>query len=503
MFRPPKSALRRAGDDFAGTFPGGLIWSLRTTPIPVCVLTAALLPAISPLWQAIPLPARLYSGEAARKHLPATMPGGIAISDFDGDGLPDIFLPNGGDLPSGLKTQPGHSDRLFRNRGRMQFEDVTAASGLVGRHYAFGAAVADYDRDGHPDLLVSHLHGVTLYRNKGGAVFEDVTKQSGVDNHGRWSIGAAWFDCDNDGDADLYITNYVRWNAAAEPECRTAGRIDFCHPRFYEPQPGALFRNNGDGTFTDISEASGIGKHPGKGMAAVVADFDGDKRPDLFVTNDKMPAFLFRNVDGSRFEDIAFEAGVAVPADGKTVSGMGADVQDVDGDGRPDLIYTALRDETFPFYKGSVSGLDDVSGRSRMAPNSRPYAGWGIIFADLDNDGRPDIAASTGDALSGKVDPARAGLVVWFRNAGEGRFEPAQPLAPAAMHRGLVAADLDRDGCLDLVVTALDAAPVVLRNPCANRQGGRARRQWMGSTAVGYASSVWDESFSPPSSRSR
>ena len=427
------------------------------------------------------------------------MPGGVAVFDFDGDTLPDIFVPNGGDLPSGLKTSSSHNDRLFRNYGHMQFVDVTAKAGLGGKHYAFGAAVADYDNDGKPDLLVSHLHGVTLYRNKGDGVFTDVTKQAGFDDQGRWSVGAAWFDYDNDGNVDVYVTNYLEWDPSREPECRTAGRIDFCHPRYYEPQPGALFHNNGNGTFTDVSVASGISKYPGKGMGAVVADIDNDGRLDLFVTNDKMPAFLFRNKGGGIFEETAFEAGVAVPNDGKSISGMGADIQDFDGDGKPDLIYTALRDETFPLYQAARSGFTDVASRSRMGPNSRPYAGWGIAFADLDNDGKLDIVAATSDALSGKSDPARMGPVVWFRNQGNGRFEPGQPLTSPAMYRGLVAADMDLDGCIDLVVTALDASPRVLRNPCKGPKYLGAKRQWLGSTAVGYASSVWDASSSPSS----
>jgi hypothetical protein len=476
---------------------------LQKLSIAIGLLGGALVTAAPPLWQVTTLPTSLHNDERARKHLPATMPGGLAVFDFDGDGLLDIFVPNGGDLPSGLKTQTAHSDRLFRNRGRMQFEDLTAKSGLAGKHYAFGAAAGDYDGDGRPDLLVSHLDGVTLYRNAGGGVFENVTTKSGLDHVRRWSVGAAWFDYDGDGDLDLYVTNYVRWDAANEPECRTAGRIDFCHPRYYDPQPGALFRNNGQGTFTDVSEASGIAQHLGKGMGVVVADFNGDKRLDLFVTNDKLPAFLFRNVDGSRFEEVGFEVGIAVPADGKTVSGMGADAQDLDADGRPDVIYTALRDETFPLYKGAPEGFIDVSAASRMGPNSRPYSGWGVVFADLDNDGRLDIVAASSDALSGKVDPSRASAIVWFRNAGEGRFDPAAPLARPAMHRGLVAADLDRDGCLDLVVSALDSSPKVLRNPCTNPKGPGARRQWLGSSAVGYASSVWDVSSSPSSQPQR
>src|SRR5215203_1145550 len=315
----------------------------RSNALLVGICTVLAIAAPVP-WQFTTLPVRLHNSETTRKHLPATMPGGIAVFDFDGDGLLDIFLPNGGELPSGLKTQPAHRDRLFRNRGRMQFEDVTSTSGVGGKDYAFAGTVADFDNDGRPDLLVSHLHGVTLYRNKGSGVFEDVSRQAGIENHNRWSVGAAWFDYDDDGDMDLYVTNYVHWDPAREPECRVAGRIDFCHPRFYDPQPGALFRNNGNSTFTDVSDASGIAKHAGKGMGAIVIDYNGDSHPDLFVTNDKMPAFLFRNLGKGTFDEVAFDAGIAVPGDGKTVSGMGADAQDVDGDGRADLIYTALRD---------------------------------------------------------------------------------------------------------------------------------------------------------------
>ncbi len=450
----------------------------------------------------------LTTGETvARKPLPATMPGGLALFDFDNDGLQDIFFTNGGDLPAGRKSKPEHANRLYRNIGNMRFEDVTARAGIAGTDYAFGTTVADYDRDGHTDILVAGLHGVTLHRNRGDGVFTDVTARAGLGQLKGWSVAAAWFDKDNDGDLDLFVVRYVGWDGATERQCIVDGKPDFCHPKQYPPTSNALFENKGDGIFEDVSTASGIAAQTGKGMSVVVADFDSDGFADLFVSNDRIFNQLFLNRDrGRRFEEAAFAWGVAVPNDGNPPSSMGVDAQDFNGDGKPDLIYSALRDETFPIYRNTGSSFVEATAQTRMGILTRLMAGWGILFADLDNDGFPDILAARSDALSvtgGKGDSVKE-PPSWFRNRGDGKFEAGAgwDAVPRAMWRGAAAADLDNDGCLDVVLTALQEAPRVLRNPCqqanwleidVREPGARIRvgeSQWrVVSSASGYASS--------------
>ncbi len=453
------------------------------------------------------------------KRLIETMPGGLAAFDYDGDGLVDLFFANGNASPTGAKADPSYHNRLYRNLGNFRFEDVTEAAGLAGRGYAMGAAVADYDNDGNPDLFVPGVGGPTLYRNAGRGRFEDVTAAAGI-GASPWSVAAAWTDVDRDGHLDLFVVNYLDWNEQADRFCgdRLRNLRVYCHPKFYTGLPNQLYRNRGDGTFEDVSRASGIAAHVGKGMSVGVGDFDADGQDDLFVSNDGVPNFLFRNVDGKRFEETALLAGAALPGFGRPVSSMGVAVQDVNGDGRPDVLVTALKGETFPLYvaDGAMT-FHDGTHQAKLAGPSSQRSGWGVSLADLDNDGRADIATANAH-VNDLIDQFEASSYKEANsillNRGDG-FEDVTAQAgesfreAVAAHRGLVAADLDNDGRLDLVTTSL-GGPVevwrndgpaghwlrlVLRGRVSNRDGlgavvsVDARRLAM-TSAAGYASAV-------------
>ena len=351
---------------------------------------------------------RLENSATARKQLPETMAGGVAAFDYDGDGLADIFFTNGAALPSLTKDGPVHANRLFRNVGGMQFRDVTDKAGLQGSGYSIGVAVADFDNDGRPDLLVTGVRRNILYRNRGDGTFEDVTARAGIGS-AEWSVGAAWFDFDNDGLLDLFIVDYVRWTPEFDTFCGDSGRgiRVYCHPRMFEGTANRLYRNLGGGRFADVSQQSGIAKYIGKGMAVAVADYDGDGFADLFVTNDKMPNFLLHNLGNGRFEDVAFEAAVALTDTGTEMSAMGTDFRDIDNDGFPDIALTALAGETFPLFRNRRGGLfSDASYNSRLGMLSRNYSGWGIGLFDFDNDGWKDIF-TTNSHVSDRVESSK------------------------------------------------------------------------------------------------
>lgn len=413
---------------------------------------------------------------SARRYLPETMAGGLAVFDYDNDGRADLFFVNGAALPAGEKQHPRDSNRLYRNLGGFRFEDVTAKARLEGVGFGIGAAVADYDGDGSADLFVAGLGESRLYRNRRG-VFEDVTGRAGIRAR-RWAVGAVWLDYDGDGRADLFVVNYLDWNAASEPYCGDEAqklRV-YCHPRHFAPLANELYRNRGDGTFEDVTAKSGIGGHRGKGMSAAVADYDGDGWPDVFVANDTTPNFLFRNRGDGTFAEVGLEAGVAMTDEGKAVSGMGAEFRDFDNDGRPDVLLTALAGETFPLFRNLGKAFRDWTYQAGLGMATARLSGWGAALADFNNDGWKDLATANShvtDNIEAVAQYEYRQPSTVFLNAG-GRFAPPMLLGKAAAHRGLAAADLDDDGRIDLVVTALGARPELWRN-VTERAGHWAR----------------------------
>src|SRR6185369_212054 len=263
----------------------------------------------------------LENNPTDRKHLIETMPGGIAVFDFDGDGRPDIYFTNGAELPSLEKSAAKYWNRLYRNEGGWKFTDVTEQAGVAGAGYSMGAAVADYDNDGRPDLFVAGVNRNLLYRNLGGGRFEDVTAKAGI-RSGEWAAAAGWMDYDRDGKLDLWVVHYAKWSTGYDRYCgdATRGVRIYCHPKYFEGLASTLYRNRGDGTFEDVSARAGIAKYAGRGMSVGIADYDQDGFPDVFVTNDNMPNFLFHNLGNGTFAEDALLAGTALRDDGKAVA---------------------------------------------------------------------------------------------------------------------------------------------------------------------------------------
>ncbi|MFZ0233315.1 MAG: CRTAC1 family protein [Candidatus Acidiferrales bacterium] len=468
---------------------------------------------------------RLETDETATRHVPATMAGGVAVLDFNKDGRPDIFFTNGANIESLHKDSAKYKNRLFRNDGHGIFTDVTDAAGLAGTGYDNGVAVGDYDNDGFPDLFVAGVHHNTLYHNNGDGTFTDVTAKAGL-NHldakygPLWSVAAVWVDVNGDGLLDLFVVNYLQWDFSSEPVCKYHEISDYCAPSYYSGLPNQLFLNQGDGTFRDVSEEWGIRAHVGKGMGAAMADYDLDGRPDLFVTNDGYYSFLFHNI-GRRFDEIAFQAGVALTDDGNFISGMGLDFRDINNDGYPDIAFAALNNQTFPIFQ-NVLGKEfrEVTESSGMRQASLHHSGFGLGMYDFDNDGWKDIFVTGGHVLSRMTlgaDVDQFNLV--FRNlgsAGQWRAtskESGLEAIPAARHRGCAFGDFDGDGRTDVVVTALGRDAEIWMNQSDRGahwldialEGTRSNRDGIGArlklttksgvqynhmtTSVGYASS--------------
>ncbi len=411
------------------------------------------------------------------------MPAGIAALDYDGDGCTDVFFANGARIASLGKDGPAFHNRLFRNNCDLTFTDVTDEAGLRGQGYSMAVATADYDNDGAPDIFVAGVHESFLYRNRGDGTFEDVTRKADLAGDPKgpagpmWSISAGWLDYDNDGWLDLFVSNYVQWDADTEPRCGTPGYRQHCHPDLYAGLPNQLFRNNGDGTFSDVSTASGIGREIGKGMGVAFADYDGDGFTDVFVANDSVRHLLFANRGDGTFEEVGFETGVALRETGTPIAGMGADFRDLDDDGRPDLVVSGMVNDTFQLFRNRGDArlwFDDHTVRSGLAVATLQVTGWSLGAFDFDNDGGKDLffAASHFPGLERFVGRSRLRNRV-FRNQGGARFrdvsrEAGEGFQVSGHHHGAAFADFDNDGRVDVVVSTLNAPARLFRNVTAD-----------------------------------
>jgi hypothetical protein len=451
----------------------------------------------------------LRNSPTPQKYLIETMPGGVALLDYNGDGLLDIFVVNGGHIDSPMKPpekfnrhDPRYWNRLYRQNRDGSFTDVTEQAGLSDAgdgNYGMGVAVGDYDNDGFPDLYVTSYGKNILYHNNGNGTFTDVTAKAGVAGGG-WSVSAGFVDYDNDGKLDLFVTRYMEWDTQHSKDC--GGNFHtYCPPGEFPRTTNILYHNRGDGTFEDVSVRSGIAAKQGHGLGVAFADYDGDGLTDIYVANDGMQQYLFHNNGNGTFTETGMEAGAALNVDGGPLSGMGVVFQDYDNDGRPDVIVTTLPRQTYAVFhndgKGSFSDRGFETGLTML---SGVTSGWGVGLEDFDNDGQKDIFVAQGHVLDNveKIDPSlhylEPTLLALNHN---GRFEPASPgTEELVTARAAAFGDLNNDGSMDAVVTVLGAHPqvfmnrggtshwltITLRGTRSNRDGLGARVQVNGQT---------------------
>jgi enediyne biosynthesis protein E4 len=410
-----------------------------------------------------------------------TMTGGVAVFDYNNDGLLDIFFTNGAEIPSLKKSNPSFHNKLFRNNGDGTFTDVTEKAGLAGVGYSMGVAAGDYDNDGFVDLYVTGFNSNQLFHNNGDGAFTDVTEKAGVSGvlkRGKpWSVAAGWIDYDNDGLIDLFVVNYLDYSLSTAHICKTGNIIDYCSPGEYRGTPNILYRNNGDGTFTDVSQRSHISQYLGKGMGVAFADYDGDGFTDIFVSNDSIPNFLLHNNGDGTFTDVALLAGVAYNENGQAVAGMGTDFRDIDNDGMPDIFLTAMYGDSFPLYRNRGKGqFEDVTDTTGLAAMTTRFTAWGTGIFDFDNDGNKDIFAAGSAILDNSMEVNHQPYPLpnfLYRNLGNMRFKDVSGQAGAsfsipAAHRGAAFGDLNNDGKIDIVVTVLNREPQLLMNRSQN-----------------------------------
>jgi hypothetical protein len=438
------------------------------------------------------------SGGIGEKYMPEGMGSGAAFFDYDGDGWLDLFVVNGAPLP-GYPAGTPPSDALYRNQGNGTFVETTEAAGVADTAYGMGAAVGDYDNDGDRDLYVTNVGPNALYRNEGDGTFEDVTATAGVGDPG-WGTNAAFADYDADGDLDLYVANYLQFDLAGHQRCYQGAVRVYCAPTAYQGQSGVLYRNEADGTFSDVTRAAGLQTEAGRQLGAVFGDYDDDGDQDLFVANDKTPNFLFRNEGGGTFTDEGLMAGVAYSESGEAESAMGADFGDYDNDGRLDIIIATYQWAPSTLYHNDGNGsFTDVSYPAHVGAETLAYLGMTAAFLDYDNDGLQDIFLANGhlDVNVEEFDPAAsyAQLSQLFWNKGDGTFAEVSATAGpglqvAKVSHGAVFGDYDNDGDTDIFISDSDDQPCrLLRNDGGNAnhyltiqvRGTRSNRDGIGA----------------------
>jgi len=468
-------------------------------------LNYAAMAAAAPIFEVKPLRGidfLLQNSPTPRKFLIETMPGGVALFDYNNDGLLDIFLVNGGRITEGLhvpenfeRSNPRYWNRLYRQNRDGSFLDVTQAAGLASAgngNYGMGVAVGDYDNDGNADLYVTSYGKNILYHNNGDGTFTDVTAKAGVAGGG-WSVSAGFFDYDNDGKLDLFVARYMDWDADHNKICGGDWHT-YCPPNAFPATTCILYRNRGDGTFEDVTEHSGLAAKKGRALGVAFADYDGDGFTDIFVANDGMQQYLFHNNGNGTFTECALESGVAFTADGKGMSGMGTVFQDYDNDGRPDVVVTVLPREIYSLYHNEGGGnFNYASLEAGLGALTSGSSGWGVGLEDFDNDGWKDLFVAQGHVLDNVQDidaSLRYKELPLLALNRKGHFErvdsgATKPLAA----RGVAFGDINNDGFMDAVLSCLGGPPVLLLNRGAGNnhwlsillQGTRSNRDGYGA----------------------
>jgi len=437
------------------------------------------------------------SGKSAERYLPETDGSGCAFLDYDNDGWMDIYLVNAGKSDFFTPPKPLRN-ALYHNNRDGTFTDVTEKAGVGGGGFGMGVAVGDYNRDGFPDIYLTQYGRSILYRNNGDGTFTDVSEQAGIAAPG-WASSAVWFDYDNDGNLDLFVCRFGDFDKAKHQRCTAPhvpgldGSTEYCNPKVYKPMPSWLFHNNGDGTFTDVSQATGVADNPGRAWGVVAADINNDGWMDLFVANDQLANFLLVNRAGKRVEEIGFTSGVAYGEGGTIRSGMGVDAADLRQDGWADLFVTNMNHELYAIYRNKHDEtFENVSEPSGIAKATKMRSGWGLKFVDYDNDGNLDLIVANGhpddliDVIYPSVTYREPPLL--FQNTGTGLKDVSQASGPIfatpMASRGLALGDFNNDGAVDVLISNNNEAPVLLRNEACTLNN------WLGIRLVGTKSNI-------------